>query len=532
MIQYSLDGGTTWANAVWTDTSGGANTSGTWSATLSGLVEGNHSVIVRANDAASNTTTLGAAAFGVDLNPPVLGVANVPATITAATGASFPGFSGTLYDTDPAGLASLVVTSTQNGSTVAFNTSITYPGTSTVSGNPWSYAFSVDTAGHSTDGLWSFVFTATDVSGKVTTVTKTITIDTLPPTTTVTSPSSGAWVSTTSLSVTGVASDGSGTGVSKVYVKADGLYVASGPTDHSAEDPTVLANGWTTATGQSNWSASLTLSGEGRKTLWIKAIDVAGNLTTAAGAISSRVDFGLDLNPPALGFTDSVSSLVNSAFTLAGTTTDTEPRRSPDPRRRSGRRGVPGRDRDWRSVELPGRGRHGRPYERRVAYLCLHRHRRGGEDYHPVAHDHHRLDAADDGHHSAGQLYERPAAVLAIRSDGLVCGLRGGSGLLGFRRREGLLQGRRPGDQPRIGQPRVPGLDARGGDRHLVGHGEPRHAGRRPVHALDGRLRQRRESLVDLVAELRRGPEPADADRDQSPRDLVLPRPRIRLREP
>ena len=218
-----------------------------------------------------------------------------------------------------------MVTSTQNGSTVDFNTSISYTGTSTASGNPWSYAFSVDTAGHSTDGLWSFVFTATDVSGKVTTVTKTITIDTLPPTTTVTSPSSGAWVSTTALSVTGVASDGSGTGVSKVYVKADGLYVASGPTDHSAEDPTVPANGWTTATGQSNWSASLTLSGEGRKTLWIKAIDVAGNLTTAAGAVSSRVDFGLDLNPPALGFTDSVSSLVDSAFTLVGTTTDTNP---------------------------------------------------------------------------------------------------------------------------------------------------------------------------------------------------------------
>ncbi len=152
-----------------------------------------------------------------------------------------------------------------------------------------------------------------------------MTIDTQPPTTTVTSPSSGAWVSTTSLSATGVATDGTGTGVSKVYMKADGLYVASGATDHSAEDPTVLANGWTTATGQSNWSASLTLSGEGRKTLWIKAIDVAGNLTTAAGAVSARVDFGLDLNPPTLGFTDSVGSLVNSGFTLAGTTSDTNP---------------------------------------------------------------------------------------------------------------------------------------------------------------------------------------------------------------
>ena len=32
-IQYQLDGGA-WTNAVWTDTSGGGNTSGTWNATL------------------------------------------------------------------------------------------------------------------------------------------------------------------------------------------------------------------------------------------------------------------------------------------------------------------------------------------------------------------------------------------------------------------------------------------------------------------------------------------------------------------
>ena len=68
-IQYSLDGGTTWANAVWTDTSGGANTAGTWSATLSGLAEGNHSIIVRANDAATNSTTLAACALWRRLQP-------------------------------------------------------------------------------------------------------------------------------------------------------------------------------------------------------------------------------------------------------------------------------------------------------------------------------------------------------------------------------------------------------------------------------------------------------------------------------
>ena len=323
-IEYKLDAGG-WLNATWTDGSGGANTSGTWSEALSALAEGNHTITVRAIDAAGNTTTLGAAGFGVDLAPPNLAVAAVPATLTAATGASFTGFSGTIYDTNPAGLPSLTVSSTQNGVAVATNQAISYPGTSTSSGNPWTWAFPVDVAGHTTDGQWSFTFTATDAAGKVTTSVKNMTIDTAAPTTTVTSPASGGWVSTTSLSVTGVATDGAGTGVNAVYVKVDGQYVASSPTDHSGEDPTVVANGWTLATGKTSWSASLTLAGEGRKTLWIKASDVAGNVTGAAAAVSARVDFGLDLNPPTLGFTDAVGTLVNTGFSLGGTTTDTNP---------------------------------------------------------------------------------------------------------------------------------------------------------------------------------------------------------------
>jgi len=323
-VQYKLDGGA-WTNAVWTDSSGGGNTAGSWSATLSGLAEGQHSLEVQAADAAGNVTTLSTTNFGVDLNPPNLAVAAAPATITAATAASFTGFSGSLYDTNPAGLASLTLSSTQNGNPVATDAAISYPGTSTTNGNPWSYAFAVDGSDHGTDGLWSFTFTATDVSGKTATVTKTIMIDTTAPTTTVTSPGSGGWVSTASLSVTGVATDGTGSGVAAVYVKADALYAAGTPTDHSAEDPTVSANGWTLASGQTSWSAALSLSGEGRKTLWVKAVDAVGNQTTAAAALSSRVDFGLDLNPPTLGFTDAVGALVSAGFTLAGTTGDTNP---------------------------------------------------------------------------------------------------------------------------------------------------------------------------------------------------------------
>jgi hypothetical protein len=262
--------------------------------------------------------------FGYDQSPPNLAITSVvPAPLTAAPPAAFAGFSGTASDSDA--LTGLTVQYSKNG--VSQGTVPIAP-----SGTSWSwspFASGVDAAGHTTDGLWSFVFTATDIAGKTTTVTKAVTIDTAAPTTTVTSPSSGGWASTASLSVTGVATDGTGSGVAKVYVKVDGLYVAGTSTDHSAEDPTVPANGWTLATGQTSWTASLTLSAEGRKTLWVKAEDAVGNVTTAAGAVSSRVDFGLDLNPPTLGFTDAVGSLVNTGFTFAGTTTDTNPAGAP-----------------------------------------------------------------------------------------------------------------------------------------------------------------------------------------------------------
>ena len=150
--------------------------------------------------------------FGVDFSPPNLTVVAVPATINAASAAGFAGFSGTLYDTNPAGLATLVVSSTQNGTGVSSAVSIVPTGSSDSSGNPWSwtpFSSGIDLASHSNDGLWSFTFTATDVAGKQVSITQSLTIDTQAPVTTITSPSTGAWVSTTSLSVTGVASDGS-----------------------------------------------------------------------------------------------------------------------------------------------------------------------------------------------------------------------------------------------------------------------------------------------------------------------------------
>ena len=273
-IQYQLDGGA-FVAANWYDTSGGGNTLGTWNASLTGLAEGNHTVVIKATDAAGNTYSTSATTFGVDLAPPTLSVAATPAYLYGAGASSFTAFTGGLGDSNPASVLgstlTLNFTSTKNGTIVNNSTSVT-------AASSWTFPFAVDAVGHTTDGAWIFTFVATDVAGKTTTVVRNMTIDTQAPSTTVTAPSPGGWASSSILSVTGAATDGNGTGVAAVYVKVDNAYVASTSTDHSAEDPTAGANNWTLATGQTSWNASLTVTGEGYKTLWVKAIDVAGTL--------------------------------------------------------------------------------------------------------------------------------------------------------------------------------------------------------------------------------------------------------------
>jgi hypothetical protein len=314
-VQYELDGGTTWTTATWTDTSGGANTSGTWNATLSGLAEGNHSIVVQATDAAGNSTKLSAVSFGVDLNPPTLTETSISSSAQVIKNTGFT-LTGTVGDTNPASIAgsTLTVSVSVNGAAAT---------AATLSGSTWSYTQP------KVDGTYSYTITATDVAGKTTSLNRLVLLDSTPPTLTVISPTSGSWTSAASLSLSGTANDGAGSGVSKVYVKIDGPYVASSPTDHSGEDPTVAANGWTPATGTTNWAASLLISGEGWKSLWVKASDVAGNVTTPAQAVSGIVKVGLDLSPPALtvgAVTGTINAAAAKAFAgFSGTIFDTNP---------------------------------------------------------------------------------------------------------------------------------------------------------------------------------------------------------------
>jgi hypothetical protein len=322
-VEYNLDGAG-WVNAVWTSSTGGTNKNGTWSATLTGLSEGSHAIQVIATDAAANTTpTPVASGFGVDFNPPSLVVAATPAVIIASSAAGFSGFSGTVGDTNQmAASSALSVSYTKNGG-AAITTAIIYADTLHSTTNAWNwtpFATGIDlSAAHSSDGIYSFTFTATDIAGKPTTIVRNLTIDTMAPQISVTAPTTSmpiSWVASSALKATGVADDGSGSGVKDVYVIVDKTGI-----DHSTDDPT-SGSTWTRAGGTVSWTANLTLVTEENKTLWVKSDDNDGNWTTTSEAIAKKVDFGFDQTPPSLGFTDTVPATTNAAFSLAGTASD------------------------------------------------------------------------------------------------------------------------------------------------------------------------------------------------------------------
>ena len=155
---------------------------------------------------------------------------------------------------------------------------------------------------------------------------KSLTIDTQAPVTTITSLSTGAWVSTTALSVTGVASDGSGTGVSKVYVKADGALCR--PPARPTTAPRIprsvgTAGPWPPArrTGPppSPFRARVARPYGSRPSTW-RATSRPPLARSPPESTSAWI-----FNPPTLGSTDAVGNLVKAGFTLTGTISDSNP---------------------------------------------------------------------------------------------------------------------------------------------------------------------------------------------------------------
>lgn len=121
-------------------------------------------------------------------------------------------------------------------------------------------------------------------------------VDTVKPTVTITSPSSGDTSASTTVTISGTASDN--VGISKVQISKDGI-------------------NWIDATGTTSWSGTLTLN-KGSNTIYAKATDTSGNTQTT----SITVSVVLNLAPTCTINSPTSEQTVSGIATISGTASD------------------------------------------------------------------------------------------------------------------------------------------------------------------------------------------------------------------
>lgn len=267
---YSLTAGdnNTWSTSITAPTlSSGSNNSGSGVSIGSAASgKGYYPVTVTATDTAGNSTTKGAddATLGSSLQLKVLETTAPVAAITFPTSGAYvtngkPTFQYTAYDAGSGVKATYYQLDDGTATAVA---SASGSGTSS---SPYAYSYTPSTA--LSEGSHTFKVYSVDYDGNTSsTVTSTFTVDTVPPTLSVTNPSEGLWTNTKSYTVTGTCGD-STSGISSITVK-----VGSG----TAKAATISG---------SSWSCAVTLA-EGANTLTVVATDKAGKTTTVTRTIN------------------------------------------------------------------------------------------------------------------------------------------------------------------------------------------------------------------------------------------------------
>ena len=269
----------TWTNAA-NSTSGTASGTTSWTATGISLVSGANAITVKATDDVGNFKT---AVLTVTYDPvaPTLAITTPPGA-TAITKNTTMTLIGTASDN--VALATVTATNSANGSTGTFSGSLA----------AWTFS-----AINLVNGLNVISVTATDTAGNATTKSVSVTCDTVPPAIAITTPtSSGSYLTgSTPLLIGGTASDN--------------VAVASVTWVNSA-------GGSGTASGTTNWSASVALSG-GLNTITFTATDTAGNTQSAVISVT------LATATPSVTITTPPGPAIatnSSPFDLAGTASD------------------------------------------------------------------------------------------------------------------------------------------------------------------------------------------------------------------
>ncbi|MDP3198034.1 hypothetical protein, partial [Tabrizicola sp.] len=288
-----------WTTAGWTKASGTTS----WTASLTSLAEDSHTIWLRAVDTSDNVSSSTSRAFGVDLNKPSL----TSSTPSANVNVGF-GLSGTSSDDNAQAIVSVSATQKKGaGSAIAITTNGVSGTTSwslgTLPRDTGSIGAQLLTS--AADGEYEYVITVTDAAGKTESVTRTVRYDITDPTATISAPTNLEVVGGTSYTISGTAADTSGSGVTKAQYSF---------TNNGSD--------WQDATGTSSWSATValsTLGAEGAKTLYVQALDNAGNVSDSG---TYTRNFTYDTAVPTVSVTNGLNRSVNAKFTITGTSAD------------------------------------------------------------------------------------------------------------------------------------------------------------------------------------------------------------------
>ena len=245
--------------------------------------------------------------FYKDLNPPELRVLSVSSS-GLTTRDNFK-IGGTAWDTNA--LESITITdgtttwtSEGSGSTISLTPATEDPGDDE---SKWNWYMNFDVDGktgytHVDDGTKTYTITAKDVAGKTVSQTRTVTVDSTPPSVTAaaTTASGGVDADKVFLDVSPykpltVTATDAGTGLTAVYYQI--VTPAANAQDTKPADPSFTDSteaNWTSLalTGSDSWSGNADFTGkaEGKQYIFIAAKDKVGNRTVYETALDVTVD--------------------------------------------------------------------------------------------------------------------------------------------------------------------------------------------------------------------------------------------------
>ena len=230
-------------------------------------------------------------------NPPTL------SSIAASPSLFSPSGGGTTtisFTSDQAGTFAVTIT---NSSSNIVATLGPFPLANGSNAAVWNGFVSTSTV--APDGPYTFYINATDPTNSFKRIPPTggdgvVTIDTTPPMLTITNPTNGTTLSSSSLVANGTASDDSG--LASVQVSVD-----SGP--------------YQVALGTTSWSFTTNQLTSGAHTISVKATDNAGNIRTVSSS------FTVSLGSPTVSITSPANraTLTTTTPTISGTASDTGP---------------------------------------------------------------------------------------------------------------------------------------------------------------------------------------------------------------